>query len=499
MDKKLSIIILNGWGLSSGWGGNAIAAANPGNFMKFWERGSGKIIKPTLKRISVYEGEDGIALAEIAAGREIKTIKEIVDEIVRRKELRECLELKKSIENCKTNTSSLNLLATITENDEFSTPDHIESLLKILKIERVRNVNFHLILGGETGAVSRKVEKLANSLGDFEEMRITSIQGKKHLNAIGSKDFQRAYSSVVSGIGERALDAISVLSKNKNLPTLDDLAPHIICSGNQAIGKIFDFDSILFLDFRRSNLTNLIEYLSAFDVGSKSYKPMGIRISTLTDYYFGAGPKDIGIIINRDKIPDNIISLVEACGMKHSEIFGSENSWKHYYLNGFNIKSQGTGDCIVVTNDRSDTIHKVEKWLDIYRDQIGDNTNLVTSYISTSDFGRYAGSIKEDIESIKDIDKMLGEMIDINFNKQYQTIIFADESGLESGGFKQNPLPFIYIGDSKSPGSEKASTSRKITIDTLLGAKGSIFDIAPSIYKVLGIEKPKDIVGESLI
>jgi bisphosphoglycerate-independent phosphoglycerate mutase (AlkP superfamily) len=497
MGKKLSIIILNGWGLSSGWGGNAIAAANPGNFLKFWERGSCKIIKPNSKRTSLYEGEDGIALAEIAAGREIKSIKEIVDEIVGRRELRECLELKKSIENCKTNTSSLNLLATITENDEYSEPDHIESLLEILKIERVRNVNIHLILGGETGAVSMKVEKLANSLNDFEEIQIASIQGNKNLHEIGSKNFQRAYSSMVSGIGEKALDAISVLSKNKNLQELDDLAPHIICSGNQAIGKIFDFDSIISLDFRRSKLTNLIDYLSAFDVGSKSYKPMGIRISALTDYYFGAGPKDIGIIIDRDEVNNSLLSLVKDAGLKHTEIFGSGNSWKEYYLRGFTKKNRS--NCVVVADEGSDKINRAGKWIEIYHDKTGNNIDMVTSYLSVSDFSRCAGSIKEDIESIKAIDKLLGEMVGINFNKKYQTIIFADESGLESNGFGSNPLPFIYIGDSESLEGEKASTQRKITIDTLLGAKSSIFDIAPSIYDVLGIEKPREIAGESLI
>ncbi|OGD65938.1 hypothetical protein A2215_04030 [Candidatus Berkelbacteria bacterium RIFOXYA2_FULL_43_10] len=499
MIKKLSLIILNGWGLSSSWGGNAIAAANPGNFLKFWGQGLCMIIKPAQKKAGLYADEDGITLSEIYVGREVKRIKEIVDDVVGRRELGECLELKKSIENCKTNTSSLNLVTTIAENDEYSDPDNIKILLEILKVERIRNINIHLILEGETGAVSRKVETLANSINDFEEAQISSIQGNHYLSEIGSKNFQRSYSSIVLGTGEKALDAISVLSKNKNLPKLDDLEPHIICSGNQAIGKIFDFDSVLSLDYKRSNLNNFIRYLSAFEVGSKSYKPMGIKISTLTDYYYGAGPKDIGIIIDRDQINNSVLSLAEDAGLKNVEIFGSKNSWKHYYLSGFKKKNQSSGSCIVVANDGSEKTYDAKRWLNTYRDTVGDNINIITSYLSASDFSARTGSIKEDIESIKVVDKLLGEMVEINFQNNYQTIILADESGLESAGINSNPLPFIYLKDSESLNNDDSLIQRKITIEGLLRAKSSTYDIAPTICKIMDITKPDEMTGESLI
>jgi bisphosphoglycerate-independent phosphoglycerate mutase (AlkP superfamily) len=485
---KLTIIILHGWGLSSSWGGNAIAAANPVNFYKVWKEGKSFVLKQNdLGKREM--SEDGLNLARIFSGRSVLSIEEVVDSYIRNNGFKDNRNLKQAIEFHKQNTSSIHLIFTLTDDDRYSKISHLRPILHELKLERSRNIFLHIVVSGDGAKASSALIDIVNEVNALENAEIASVQGAN------SSD-EDIYKCIVLGEGEKVFDIVSTINNLKSQRSADDLNAVAVHLGGEPIGKIFDFDSIVFVDYKKSKVCTIITHLLGENIARKIYKPMGTKISTLTDYYYGKGPIAVNGLIKRDIKGENILDVLKNKGMRIGILIGKKHGFKEYYLAGFverDTKAFETKE--VDTNDGNKSI--INCWLKGYSDLLLCDNQINIIYLANNDFELDRGNLKDRIAAIAETDKLLEVLIARAKNHNENVVIFADASGLESEGGSNNPLPFIYLD--KGVEVEQKTMLQNISIDKLISTKHTIYDIAPTILKLFGTEKSEGTVGDSLI
>jgi len=103
----------------------------------------------------------------------------------------------------------------------------------------------------------------------------------------------------------------------------------------------------------------------------------------------------------------------------------------------------------------------------------------------------HTGNLKAAVEACESVDKSLGKIVDVANLNDYVTIIIADHGnceiminsdGTENTSHTVNPVPIIIVN----------SNSNKIN-------NGILADIAPTVLDIMGVQKPDEMTGKSLI
>ncbi len=94
--------------------------------------------------------------------------------------------------------------------------------------------------------------------------------------------------------------------------------------------------------------------------------------------------------------------------------------------------------------------------------------------------------------AVNTLDQCLGEVVETARKMGYETIITADhgnadhainDDGTPNTIHSTNPVPFIYVTDSKSAKVQG----------------GALCDVAPSILHIMGLPQPGEMTGKCLI
>ena len=134
-----------------------------------------------------------------------------------------------------------------------------------------------------------------------------------------------------------------------------------------------------------------------------------------------------------------------------------------------------------------------------------DEYSFIVVNFANPDMVGHTGNIKAAIQCLKVIDDLLGKIIPTALAKEWTTLILADHGNIEqlinpqTGEIDKehttNPVPFIIVD------KDKQGESLVVNLDQLAETQptGILADVAPTILKIMGIKKPKEMTGISLI
>ena len=149
-----------------------------------------------------------------------------------------------------------------------------------------------------------------------------------------------------------------------------------------------------------------------------------------------------------------------------------------------------------------------QKLLINYKAVDQDTYDFILINFANPDMVGHTGNLKATIKAIEVIDKCVGKIVNSVLNKNGMLFITADhgnaedlfnmQTGIIDKEHSANPVPFLIIGKDyegktlslpDAPGGDLS----------LLQPQGMLSDVAPTILKVMGLDKPADMTGRSLI
>ncbi len=524
--KKVLLLILDGWGMSPSWSGNAIAFANPVNFNKLWRMYPHAVLQ-AFRGVADKEGKVGnseIGHASIGTGRIVRQDLTEINEAIKRGYFFQNPILVEATKRVNKFKSKLHFIGLLSRGGVHSHMDHLKTLLRFAKMEKISNVYVHIICDGidspDRSAIQyvAELERFMKKLGIG---KIATIIGRYWaMDKSGHMDrIEKAYLLQTKGNGKIFSDSANALRSYYSQGLFDNNIPPTVISSDQSTKVIGDYDSVIFYNFRPDRARDLtrayIDKDYAKTLIGRRYKLLkDLYFVTLTDYMLNNVSAHIAF--PSVKIEDNLSHSLSQAGFKQLHIAETEKS-SHvtYFFNGGIIEPYSGEDRMFIKSPNVKSyIEKpemsTEKVTSMIIKALRSNVyQFIVANIANVDMVAHTGDIEATSRAIKFTDQMLGEII--KANREYTTIITADHGNAEeiipyntssnrATFHTVNPVPFILVEKNKERNYvEKAVQSTHVPMYDVLESPYNLSDIAPTILDIFGIGKPKGMTGHSLL
>ena len=521
MKKPYCIIIMDGFGYNPEKKGNAIETAGIPNVKSFWEKYPSSLIGASGLDVGLPEGQMGnseVGHLNIGAGRIVyqdltKITKSISDGDFFNNEA-----LLKAVSNAAENGKKLHLYGLLSTGGVHSHITHLFALLKMAKENGVKETYVHCFLDGrdtdpKSGATF--VKELCDEMAKLSYGKIASLCGRYYaMDRDNNWDrTQKAYDMLTLGCGEKAENAVSAIEDSyKNGITDEFIVPTNIYENGKPIGLIEKGDSIIFFNFRPDRARQITrafsqkEFTPYFD--SEKGKNMYFERKTgfLTPVYTGfavydASFKDVYVAFPPDEITNTLPQYLSKLGKTQLHIAETEKYAHVTFFFNAKLEAPVNGETRIVIPSPKVATYDLKPEMSAYEvtDRVIEELDtgkydVMILNFANCDMVGHTGVFDAAVKAVTTVDICVKRVVDKIQEMGGKAIITADhgnadkmidEAGNPFTAHTTNKVPFIVVDDE------------------ILGCKlkegGKLCDIAPTLLDLMGIAKPKEMTGESLI
>lgn len=516
MDRKVILLILDGWGLSASFAGNAIKLSNAENFNYLWNSYPHWVlnVKPRERR-NDYVIDSNNGLATLSCGRFLPSNLEFIDKKIEDKTFFSNKILNNSMDKCLLYKSSLHLVGLISGSKKYSSLDHLIALMEMAKNKRLDEVFIHVICDG-IDSQGESSEIYINKIKEFIDKenigKIASIAGRKYCfdDEASFENIIKSFKAIIAGEANRSLDVIQTIRENREQNHSDDkLYPTAIYENKHPVGRVKDFDSIIFFNFDKKSLRSLSSIFLGQRHAIRNKEVYNVNVTTFTDYFYLTENNQLNIAFLRDDYKPNLAQILSENNKKQLFISDIEKSGSAVY-SFCGQKDLLLGQTNKIINTESNQKNLSDYIFSELIRSINDKDNdFICANVSAADYIAHRENINETENAVRNIDLNLLEIEEKTLKNGYHLIITADHGFIEQlanrdsnyatiKNHSNNPVPFIYI----SQGCEKKAFNFGINnnlLSEILNANNTICDVAPTILKMFGIDKLDLMVGNSLL
>lgn len=523
--KPILLIILDGWGISPSWGGNALAVNTPANMNRLWRDYPHKVLQAFTLIAGKYGivGDSRLGHSTIAAGRRIVQDLEYISQEVDNRNFYKNKELIEAINHCKKNKSNLHLLGLISNGGIHAHINHLKALLELCLRENFKSVYIDAISDGvDTGEFDclSLIEQVNKKITETGLGQFSSIIGRTYaMDRIGNKEKTTiAYEMLTNSKGDKYKSVKEAIANNyrQNLNDLT-LMPSVILNNNTKIA-IRDNDAVIFFNFRSDRSIQLLEAFINKGFGKLFYKPKmlnNLKIVTFTKYQENL---PVAVAFKREPVKDSLGEVLSDRQEKQLRIAEQEKAAHvtNFFNCGQNMPFAGEDRVILASKSNFDPIKNYQmatpqltkRLISILNEKKYD---FIVLNIANVDMISHTGNMIAAGKAIDVVDESVGVLVDTNLKNNGATIITADHGNIEQmvkinpeqdaeSKHTLNPVPFMLITpDNKKDLIKSASTSSFLSLSNIITAKQSLADIAPTILELMEIPKPKVMTGHSLL
>ena len=310
---------------------------------------------------------------------------------------------------------------------------------------------------------------------------------------------ERAYEALTSGRGLTALSAAqAVRDAYENGENDEFVQPRVVLRDGEPSGLIQDGDAVLFFNFRADRTRELTRALNeeAFTGFARPHKVRLSRFVTMTRYDKNFDLPVLFPPVSLDRILGQVVSEQ---GMRQLRTAETEK-YAHvtYFFNGGQETPFPGEDREMLPSPKDVPTYDFKPEMSVYK--VTDTLvgalktgqyDLVVCNFANLDMVGHTGIIPAAVKACEAVDECLGRVMECVANLGGTLLVTADHGNAEdmldeSGNVKTshslNPVPFVYVGP-----------------DKVRVRDGRLADVAPTILGILGIARPTEMTGESLL
>ena len=507
-DKVTMLMILDGFGDNPNKDGNAIKLANTPNIDKLIKKYPNTDIYTSGKYVGLPDGQMGnseVGHTNIGAGRIVYQELTRITKSIEDGDFFSNQELIAAIENCKKNNSKLHILGLVSDGGVHSHIRHLYGLLELAKRRDFEDVYVHCFLDGrDTPPASAEgyIIKLQEKMQEKGIGKIASISGRFY-SMDRDKRWQRVqkcYDALVKGEGIKANSAVKAIEDSYQKEVFDEFVePTVICNGEEPIAKIEENDSVIFFNFRPDRAREITRAIVDKDFNEFETKKMNVYFVCFTNY--DETMPNVHIAFKKETLHNTFGEVVSKAGLTQLRIAETEK-YAHvtFFFNGGEEKQYPGEDRILVPSPKVETYdQKPEMSAYEVTDKVvealeNDKYDAVILNFANTDMVGHTGSLEAAIKAVEAVDECVGRIVKVIEEKKGNLIITADHGNAEQmidyktgephTAHTTNPVPIILITDNPS---------------YKLKENGKLADLAPTMLELMGLEKPQEMTGESLL
>jgi 2,3-bisphosphoglycerate-independent phosphoglycerate mutase len=506
--KPVLLCILDGFAMREETHGNAVAQAKKTNFDRYWNQYPHTTLQASGEAVGLPEGQMGnseVGHLNIGAGRIVYQDLTRINKEVKDGSFFRNKTLLAAIEHVKELQSQLHLCGLLSDGGVHSHIDHLFALLELAAQEGVENVFVHAFLDGRDVAPDSAVRYLEQLQGKLSELgigRIATVQGRYYAMDRDRRwdRTEKAYRAMVYGEGLKHTDPVELVRESYAKEVYDEfVVPTVITDvEGQPVGTVQDNDAVIFFNFRPDRAIQLSlaftrEDFDGFDRGES--RPENLFYVCMTQYsdqvegFIAFPPTDLTMTFGE---------VVAAHDLKQLRIAETEK-YPHvtYFFSG-GREEPFLGEERILINSPKVATYDLKPEMSAYevteallKEIEAEKHDVIILNFANPDMVGHSGKLEPTIRAVEAVDECLGKVVDLVLSKGGVAVITADhgnadmvidENGRPHTAHTTFPVPFIVTDP-----------------NVKLREDGILADISPTLLHLLGIAKPEEMTGQSLI
>ena len=523
ISKPVILMILDGWGVNQPYPGNAITSANTPFIDSLIQEYPATTIRASGESVGLPWGEAGnseVGHLNLGLGRVLYQDFPRINKSIANNSFFSKPALVETIQHVQKNNSQLHFLGLVSNGGVHSSVDHLHALLKLAKKNNIEKVFIHFILDGRDVPLDSGlnfVKNLERSLKEYNIGKIATLTGRFYaMDRNNNWDrTEKAYSACVFAEGERVTSAETAINASYRKKIYDEeFLPTVIFEDGKAVGKVEDGDALVCFNFRPDRARQITKaFISDPDAKlDRKINFNNLLVTTFTEY-----EKDlkVRVVFPSEEIKDILGDVLSKSGLRQLRIAETEK-YAHvtYFFNGGREEVQKGEDHMLVPSpavSRYDL--KPEMSADSITKKVVEAVNkniydfILINYANTDMVG-HTGNLEAAIKAAEFLDTCvkrvvesvlpIGGCVAITADHGNADVMFNMQTGQVDKEHTTNPVPFILVSkdyQGKNFGWQNFAGGDLSTINS----QGILADVAPTILKLLDLEKPQAMTGESLI
>jgi 2,3-bisphosphoglycerate-independent phosphoglycerate mutase len=503
INKKMMLIIMDGWGLGKDKNSDAIKNAKTPFVSSLYDKYPHNTLITCGKAVGLPEGQMGnseVGHLNLGAGRIVYQELERINVAIESGELSQNPTLQASIQFAKNNNKPLHLIGLVSNGGVHSHIDHLKALTSICKDAGLKNVFIHAFTDGRDtdpksgyGFLNDLQQHLGKTVG-----KIASITGRYYAMD-RDKRWERikvAYDAMVHKTGVLSADILASVQDSYNSGVTDEFLKPII-NKNAPDGEIKDGDAVICFNFRTDRCREITEALTQTAFHEYGMTPLKLDYTTMTlyDHHF----KHIHVIFQKDDLK-NTLGEVLADNHRSQLRIAETEKYPHvtfFFSGGREIPFEGEKRIMipspkVATYDLQPEMSAnsvTEALLPEIRKQSAD---FICLNFANADMVGHTGVWDAVIKAVETVDKCVKEVVECALQSDYGIFLTADHGNAD---FMVNP-----------DGSPNTAHTKNLVpyfiIDNAWKGKlkpGKLGDVAPTILTMMNLPIPQEMTGDILI
>ena len=505
MNKKVILMILDGWGKSPDPKVSAIDNANIPFIKSLYQKYPSAQLRTDGLNVGLPEGQMGnseVGHMNLGAGRIVYQDLAKINLAVQSKTLNHEKVLLDAFEYAKTNNKKVHFLGLVSDGGVHSHIDHLKGLIDATQEFGLEKVYIHAFTDGrdvdpKSGVLF--ISALENHIKNTTA-KLASIVGRYYAMD-RDRRWERvklAYDLLVHGIGNHSHNAVDSIQDNYTNGITDEFIKPIVLVDNlnQPIATIQDEDVVIFFNFRTDRGRQLTEVLTQFDCHEQNMHKLNLYFVTLTNY--DDSYKGIHVVYEKDNLKQTLGEVLEKNNKKQIRIAETEK-YPHvtfFFSGGREDNFVGETRILkfspkVATYDLQPEMSAFELTAALLPELEKGEVDFVCLNFANGDMVGHTGNMQAAILACEAVDKCVEKVVTSAIANNYTTLVIADHGNCETminpdgspnTAHTTNPVPIILIDK-----------------DLKHINNGVLADIAPTILKLMGIEKPDVMNRQSLI
>ena len=519
--RPIVLIVIDGWGISPTWGGNAIAMAKTPVMDQLWREYPHQILQ-AFRKLAGPTGQisnSEIGHGSIGTGRMIPQDLQRINEAITNGSFLKNDVLRSIKKHINDNNSALHLIGLISDGGIHSSIDHLFALLEFANQHKIKKVYIHAITDGRDAppiSATKYIDQIEKNIARLKSpAKIATIIGRFYaMDKINAWDrTHKTYDCLIKGKGIYANDPYQAVALGYGEKLNDEyIKPTVITQDKKPIATIKDGDGIILFNFRSDRIKQLIDLISGNRTSLFLKPPKNIQIMTLSSLAdIAAVP-----ILPREPAKNSLAEIISTNNLKQFHTAESEK-YAHvtYFFNGgreqpFPYEDRAIVPSPKVESYRTNPEMSAQKVAENAIKAINNsNYDFIVINFANVDMVSHTGDIIATAKAAEIVDHQIGKIIDSTISSGGATIITADHGHAENminitKGTPEtfhtlSPVPFILVTPNNRKTKGTIPEPVGILMAKIISTPYSLADVAPTILDLMGIEKPAEMTGKTLL
>ena len=502
MKTPTTLIIMDGFGLRASEAGNAVRNAPTPHLDDIAAQSPHCQLSASGLDVGLPEGQMGnseVGHTNIGAGRVVFQDLPRISRDIETGDFFRNPVLLDAMENCREWGTALHLMGLLSDGGVHSHITHLFALLKMARDQGLSRVYVHCFLDGRDVSPTSGtgyLRQLRDECARLGVGQIATVCGRYYAMDRDKRweRVQRAYDAIALGRAPLERDPVAAVERSYAAGVTDEFVEPFLCAEGC---RLHENDSVIFFNFRPDRARELTRALVDEDFTEVERRRGFIPVTFVCATEYDAAMPNVAVAYPHQELKNTFGEYISQLGLTQLRIAETEK-YAHvtfFFNGGVEQVFPGEDRCLipspkVATYDLQPEMSAYEVTEEAVRRIESGAYDVIILNFANCDMVGHTGVYAAACKAVTTVDECVGRVTDATSRMGGITLITADHGNAEQmtepdgspfTAHTTSPVPLYIVG-----------------ADVKL-RDGRLADIAPTMLDLMGLEKPVEMDGKTLI